>query len=145
VIALEVFINGRKLALAGAEDLVVLSSIVDAVGKLGRKASGPKGRSKGYDLFLSVGGLTGRKDGRPDEHLRWAELKRLKVGDEISVRLRRITVADPPTETRPAGRKRTEREEFELLKARYFKLRPKYERSTASQDRHPAARKPGGA
>ena len=129
MLALEVFLNNRKLALAGADDLVVLSSIVSAVGKLGRNVAGTKAQ-KGYHVFLHVGGLTGRKNRIRGEHLAWIEMRKLKVGDKILVRVRKVTEADPPIEACPEDIKRVreEREEFRWVKARYLKLRRKYER-----------------
>ena len=83
MMAFEVVLNGRKIALAGADDLNVLNGMVTAVGKLGSKASGTKAHPKGYDLHLSVGGLTGRQGGLPRGHVRWEEMKKVKVGDEV--------------------------------------------------------------
>lgn len=37
MLAFQIFINGRKVTIAGADDLVVLSAIVSAVGKLEKK------------------------------------------------------------------------------------------------------------
>lgn len=135
MIALEVVLNGHRIALAGATDLNVLNGMVTAVGKLGSKASGTKAHPKGYDLHLSVGGLTGRQGEIPDEHLRWEEMKKLKVGDEVVIRIRRVTVADPPKKVRAADSmriERNERQEFKWVKSRYLKLRRKYERTRHS-------------
>ena len=135
MLALEVVLNGHRIAVAGADDLAVLHNIVNAVGKLGRTASGTKAHPKGYDLWLTVGGLTGRKGGVPDDHLRWTDMKKLKVGDEILVRVCRVKVADPPIEAKPVDPKRAERaerEEFKWVKSRYMKLRRKYERTRAN-------------
>ena len=82
----EVLLNKRKVALAESADLSVLSTIVSAVGKLGPKATGTKKRSEGYSLTLHVGGLIGRKNKTPDEHLSWLK-KKIKVGDEIRIRI----------------------------------------------------------
>ncbi len=80
LLALEIFLNGRKVILAGADDLSVFSGIISAAGKLGRNTSGTKAHRKGYDLRLSVGGLTCRVDGTPDEHIHWVGHKKLKTG-----------------------------------------------------------------
>lgn len=135
MLAFEVVLNGQRIAIAGAEDLNVLNGMVTAVGKLGSKASGTKAHPKGYDLHLSVGGLTGRRGGIPDEHVRWEEMKKLKVGDEVLIRVRRATVADPPKKAMEADRmniERNERQEFKWAKSRYLKLRRKYERTRDS-------------
>ena len=50
-------------------------------------------------MWLTVGGLTGRTDGTPDEHLRWVGHKKLKIGDRVEIRVRKATVADSPKES----------------------------------------------
>lgn len=130
MIALEVRLNGKKVALAGGDDLSVLNGIVNAVGKLGPKTS--RNRS-GKDLFLSVGGLTSRKLGKANEHLRWLNQKQLHVGDEVHIRLVSTTKCDRPIDRSPADdNKRKDDEErrwFNMARDAYFKLRPKYEKS----------------
>ena len=133
MLALEIFLNGRKVVLAGADDLSVLTGIVSAVGKLGRKTSGTKANKKGYDLWLTVGGLTGRIDGTPDEHLRWVGRKRLKIGDRVDIRVRKVAVADFPVESSPAASVKQERLQYKLVKAQYMKLRKKYEKPRANK------------
>lgn len=129
MLALEIWVNGKKVALAGADDLAVLSGIVNAVGKLGRKTS-RKGSSR--DLFLTVGGLTSRKLGTPNEHLNWLSYRRLHVGDEVSIRLVSVARGDRPTGRRPADDNRRkddeERRWYKMAKDAYFKLKPKYEK-----------------
>ena len=135
MLALEVVLNGDRIAVAGADDLNVLNGMVTAVGKLGRKASGTKAQPKGYDIRLSVGGLTGRQGGIPNEHVRWEEMKKLKVGDEVLIRVLRARVTDPPKNligAEPKHSQRNERQEFKWVKSRYLKLRRKYERRRAS-------------
>ena len=135
MLALEVVLNGDRIAVAGADDLNVLNGMVTAVGKLGRKASGTKAQPRGYDIRLSVGGLTGRQGGIPNEHVRWEEMKKLKVGDEVLIRVLRARVADPPNHsigTDPKHSERNERQEFKWVRSRYLKLRRKYERRRAN-------------
>jgi hypothetical protein len=58
-------------------------------------------------------------------------MKKLKVGDEVLIRVRRTNVADLPKKTRatePQQLERNERQEFKWVKSRYLKLRRKYER-----------------
>ena len=132
MLALEIVLNGDRIAVAGADDLNVLNGMVTAVGKLGRKALGTKAQPKGYDIRLSVGGLTGRQGGIPNEHVRWEEMKKLKVGDEVLIRVLRARVADPPNRSIGADPKlteRNERQEFKWVRSRYLKLRRKYERT----------------
>ena len=135
MLALEVVLKGDRIAVAGADDLNVLNGMVTAVGKLGRKASGTKAQPKGYDIRLSVGGLTGRQGGIPNEHVRWEQMKKLKVGDEVLIRVLRARVADPPNRSigaDPKHTERNERQEYKWVKSRYLKLRRKYERTRNS-------------
>lgn len=86
MIALAVYLNRKKLVVAGSDDLCVLNAIVNAVGELG-KLTVPIGERGKPDLWLSVSGLTSRPDGAEDEHLRWIGHRRLRVGDKITVQL----------------------------------------------------------
>jgi len=133
LLALEIFVNGRKVSLAGAEDLSVLTGIVSAVGKLGKKASRGKKAHSSNDLWLSVGGLTDRADGSPNEHLRWVGHKKLKIGDRVEIRVRKATTADLPIETTPAESKEQERFQYKWAKSQYMKLRKKYEKPRANK------------
>ena len=74
MISLAVYLNGKKLTVAGADDLGVLNAIVNAVGSLG-KSTAPVGKGVTRDLWLSVSGLTRRIEGAQDEHLRWIRMK----------------------------------------------------------------------
>jgi hypothetical protein len=134
LLALEIFVNGRKVSLAGAEDISVLTGIVNAVGKLGKKTSkGKETHAKGYDLWLTVGGLTDRADGTPNEHLRWVGHKKLKIGDRVEIRVRKATTADSPIESTPAESKEQERFQYKWAKSQYMKLRKKYEKPRANK------------
>lgn len=102
MIALAVYLNGKKLTVAGAEDLSVLHAIVNAIGPLGKNTARKKRAGRIY-LHLSVGGLTGRPKGMEDEHLRWVRLRRLRVGDRVSVRIIRTTRASKHQSATSAG------------------------------------------
>ena len=102
MIALAVYLNGKKLTVAGAEDLCVLNAIVDALGPLGKTTARLK-RTRRIHLHLSVGGLTGRPKGAEDEHLRWISLRHLRVGDRVSVRIVRTNRPSKPQGATPAG------------------------------------------
>jgi hypothetical protein len=96
MIALKTTLNGHQICLAGAEDLCVLNAIVNAVGKLG-DLSHPRGDpDEPPDIFLSVGGLTGRANA-DDEHLRWTEHQALSVGDQILITVVEVTEAELPS------------------------------------------------
>jgi hypothetical protein len=78
--AFEIYLNGKKLCVAGTGDDGVLSAIVDCVS-----------RSREYRLELAVGGLVSAKQ----NHLRW-ENRVLQVGDEVIVRIVETAKVDPP-------------------------------------------------
>ena len=55
MIALEVSLNGKRVCIAGAEDLAVLTTSVTAVGKLGRKTVPARPDETGGQIHYSVG------------------------------------------------------------------------------------------
>ncbi len=127
MIALRVIRNGKLVCTAGAEDLAVLSAIVGVCGALGRLTK--RKRDDPPDVYLSVGGLTGRIDG-PDEHLRWTEQQPLQTGDRIEIHVLDTSEVDPPHEKRPFDCERAqqrEREQFEYAREVYRTFRHKYE------------------
>jgi hypothetical protein len=86
--ALEVFINGHRLCLAGV-GAGVLSVHVTCTG----------GGTRPEHMFLRVGGL----DSTADEHLRW-DAPSIGVGAEVLVRVVEAKAADPPVERVPVDR-----------------------------------------
>jgi hypothetical protein len=82
--AFKISLNGKKLCLAGVENRGIVSAIVDCVAQAG-----------GERLSLHVGGLAN------EEHLKWTRIKRLRVGDEIRVKIVEAASADCPTERKP--------------------------------------------
>lgn len=84
--AFQVHLNGRKLCTAGfTEHDVVLDAIVDYVSGNGRD-----------ELALTVGGLISPKQ----EYVRWVKRKKLRIGDEIRLRIVETQYADSPRERR---------------------------------------------
>ena len=81
--AFEVYLNGKKLCLAGIGDDGVLTAIVNWVTR------GGKG-----DLFLEVGGLISPVR----EHVAWIKQKPLRVGDQLQITLVEKSAVDKPTE-----------------------------------------------
>jgi hypothetical protein len=81
--ALEVFVNGLRVSLAGVGDDGVLNAIVSWVGHSGRDD----------DLFLQIGGL----DSQTNEHLHW-KAPSIGVGAEVLVRVIEAVTVDPPSE-----------------------------------------------
>jgi intein/homing endonuclease len=105
MIGVAVYLNRKKLTVAGTDDLCVLNAIVNAVGELGESTE-RVGKRRNADLWLSVGGLTRRPQGAEDEHLRWIRHKRLRVGDRITVQVVRTDRPNKPTASTPAANNR---------------------------------------
>lgn len=127
MIALKTDLNERQICIAGAEDLCVLNSIVNAVGKLGDLSQSRGDSSEAPDIFLSVGGLTGRTNA-DDEHLRWMEHQALSVGDEIVITVVEVAEADLPT-ARMSARYTTkdhDRRRYEKAMEIFLELKEKY-------------------
>lgn len=125
--ALKVQVNSESPIVAGAPDLGVLSAIINCVGKLGDHAREVR-EGEGADLFLSVGGLTSRQNDLPDEHLRWASQRALRIGDVVCVEVVETDAVDSPGDSLEAEkREHDEREYFAHCKKVYFELRDKYE------------------
>ena len=95
MIALKTTLNGELLCIAGTEDLCVLNSIVNAVGKLGDLSNPLNNSDDAPHIFLSVGGLTARTNG-DDEHLRWTEHQSLSIGDEVLISVVEVSEAEVP-------------------------------------------------
>jgi hypothetical protein len=125
--ALKVQINDEAPIVAGAEDMTVLHTIINCVGRLGDRTRHAR-PDEGADLFLSVGGLTARPPEVPDEHLYWLSHRQLQTGDVVRVELLETSTADAPVGGKEAEkRKHDEREYFEHCRKAYFALREKYE------------------
>lgn len=124
MIGLAVYLNRKKLTVAGADDLCVLNAIVNAVGRLG-KSTAPTGKRQSCDLWLSVGGLTRRSKGMKDEHLRWIGMKRLQVGDKITVQVVRTDHPDEHVSATVAAPRQEARQRMQKL------MRGKMKRSTS--------------
>lgn len=101
MIAFEVKVNGESLTIAGADDLAVLTAIVTAVGKLGCNSAGAAQLEQDYKLELTVGGLTSRIGGAPDEHFDWSK-RTLQPGDIVTVKLVEANATDSPIRSQPA-------------------------------------------
>jgi hypothetical protein len=87
MIAFEVSRNSKKVCTAGADDLAVLSTIISACGKLGKKTVLARPEQTTGDLHYSVGGLTSRPDPQKDIHVKWKSVEPLRIGDVVTVRI----------------------------------------------------------
>ena len=107
MIALEVRLNGRRVCIAGADDLGVLSAHVTASGKLGKKTVPARPDETTGEIHYFVGGLTSRPDPDKDVHLRWKSVAPLKIGDIIEIRMLETEKVDRATSRTKAKRKRS--------------------------------------
>jgi hypothetical protein len=96
MIAFEVFHNKKRICIAGAQDLSVLSTHITAVGELGSKTIPRHPARHTKDIFLAVTGLVPRKDPTKNVHQRWINFLKLKVGDLVEVKIRDAVRADKP-------------------------------------------------
>ena len=99
MIAFEVILNGKRICIAGAEDLCVLTANMTATGKLGKKTvyeGLPDDTVPEVHLHYSIGGLTRRRNPDKDVHLSWKSVRRLRVGDSLEVRVVEVRKADQP-------------------------------------------------
>jgi hypothetical protein len=87
MIAFEVSLNGKRICTAGADDLGVLTTIVSACGKLGKKTVPARPDETSGEVFYSVGGLTSRSDPKKNVHVRWKSVAPLKLGDVVQVKV----------------------------------------------------------
>jgi hypothetical protein len=106
MIALEVSLNGKRVCVAGADDLRVLSAHVTACGKLGKKTVPARPDDTTGEIHYSVGGLTARPDAKKDVHVRWKSVAPLRVGDVIQVKILETEKVDRATSRTKAERKR---------------------------------------
>ena len=105
MLAFEVTLNGKRVCIAGAEDLAVLSTIISASGRLGPKTVPARPDDTSSSIYYSVGGLTGRKDPKKDVHLRWQSIVDLAVGDILQIRILETDLVDPPRRRENAEKK----------------------------------------
>jgi hypothetical protein len=138
MIALEVQLNGKRLCLAGAEELGLIYASISAMGLLDLSNQSQlvaemieeTGRKRPY-FHLVVGGPTDRGYGIEDSHLSWCNGVNISVGDTLGIRIVEIapSEADPPEGERPCGASNSDERErrlFERSKRMYFALREKY-------------------
>lgn len=106
MVALEVKLNGKRVCIAGADDLTVLSAHVTACGKLGRK-SAPRKLKGDTEIFYSVGGLSPRPKGK-DIYPKWKSVAPLRIDDVLEVKIVETQKVDRAT-SRKAKKRRLRR------------------------------------
>jgi len=134
MIALEVHLYGKRLCVAGADDLGVLHATLTIGGILGsRTVRARRDTSESQSVVLPeptlhIGGMTSRGNVEKDEHVRWCREASISIGDTVELRVVRVEVGNadaPDAGTTP--RADSERRSFEMAKAKYLALRGKYE------------------
>jgi hypothetical protein len=126
MIAMEVIKNGKRLCLAGAEDLGVLAATFSAGGPLGPKSWEFAGEVTKPQMRLRVGGITSRK-GEADNYVDWIGQMEIKVGDVVTLKFVEVDKADSPDEARdPRASSTGGREHFDALKQQYLSSLKKF-------------------
>jgi hypothetical protein len=90
-LAIEVELNGKRLVVAGAEDLALLSAQIGA----GAGSTNDTIRV-GTDVHLTVMGLTSPKSSSRVANLTWINGLSLKMGDSVTFRIVQVSQPDPP-------------------------------------------------
>jgi hypothetical protein len=100
ILCFEVWKNDQKLTTAGVSETGVLSVILSWAGREPNASSiAASSAAMIPNISLSVGGIEGIT------HVNWHETDKLKVGDELRVRLISSEHSDPPihSEAPPRG------------------------------------------
>lgn len=130
MIALKVKLNGELLALAGREDLCVLNTIIDATGVLGSESAGTVAEKDKAHIGVHIGGLSARTNDDPGQHMRWVGRKPINIGDEISVQVLEVDIADEPILEKRTPQEQNEqilKSQWESSREFYFKHKEKFE------------------
>jgi hypothetical protein len=129
MLAFEVYVDGERLACAGADDWSVLSLIVSATRNRYEQAAG--------EVHLHLGGMTESDSEGVNHHLRWNDpLRELAVGNELTVRILDTDTVDPPRHRHRADHEQeepslTEDEIRDLRYRDYLELKQEFEPDSA--------------
>jgi len=119
MLAMEVIKNGKRLCVAGAEDLGILAASFSAGGSLGRDTWQFAGETAKPQMRLRVGGITSRK-GEADKHLDWVGQMEIKAGDVVTLKFVEVDKADSPVESQDPRGASGGREQLDALKQQYL-------------------------
>jgi hypothetical protein len=119
MIAFKVSINGKEKFVTGIEDWDSLHAVIMAL-----RANT---NEDDHTINLKIGGLAQSIDIDKSVNVRWPHLD-LKVGDEVSIAIEEVDIADSPSERNQTERPVLENsvideELFELQKQDYLKLK----------------------
>ena len=110
--------------------MCVLSTIISAIGVLGKQSSGTKTKKDSFELSFRVGGLSSESDEDPGQQFEWISKPGLKIGDEIVVRILDVEHADDPIKSQlkqPLNVGEREKKWWRHCRDYYFKYKDKYE------------------
>lgn len=127
MISIQLSINGNRVTVAGKEGLSVLSSILSFTNI---ERGNPISTEANTSISLSVGGLLTNSSFN-HEYLDWIKETKLKVGDEISIKILDTQEVDEPIETRVETKQKFESEQhklFQRAKETYFAFKDQYEK-----------------
>ena len=127
MIALEVKLNGKRVCMAGAENLFVLNAILGIGGKLGPRTEATRQDHAAPEPTFHIGGVT-RPAGGEGVHVKWAKDTAVHIGDSIELRFVKteLDAVDAPVPENTSWEEK-ERGRFLLAKATYMSLKDKYE------------------
>ena len=94
VLAIEIEVNGKRLAVAGSKNLALLSAGIAA-------GVGPENRTLQVDMdvfHLTALGLTSSKTASRIANLTWINGLPLQLGDSITFRIVQVEQPDPPAQ-----------------------------------------------
>src|SRR3954469_15196494 len=93
VLAIEIELNGKRLTIAGAEDLALLSAQIAA-------GVGPERRAlQVKDAFhLTAMGLRSSTSGSRMANLTWINGRALQMGDSVTFRIVQVETPDSPAQ-----------------------------------------------
>jgi hypothetical protein len=106
-----VYLNGKKVAIAGVGKLGVLSAGVTWCRRKGEHTRAKKPHSTEEELTLQVAGLI-----TPTEEDVWWQNRMLKIGDEVHIR-----VVENGRVDKPSSRKRRDRKKDLRAQKRYVR------------------------
>jgi hypothetical protein len=133
-LAFEVSLNGERLCVAGLPDARVLVTALSWSSP--RQPTRFKKGTVLEGLYFHVGALTESKSGAR-AHPNWVAHPKLKVGDEISVRVVGVAVADPPAREQLLSREEAREQEYKS----YLRLKRRFGHSKSKRRIRP--RDPG--
>lgn len=102
MLCFELHQNGRRVARAGLREGVLTTLLSWASGRAAGRVDDLPPRALVPGLACRLGGLNTARP-RHEEHLEWAVIRRIRLGDEFQIRITRASRADRPVARRAGG------------------------------------------